>query len=697
MASAKLIAVLAIVVIIVLGLLVSNLIPGFRLPQKAQIISEGPVALSPGGSIQNGYVVHTNWAVTFTLNSLQSFVFSLNAQGANDSGLSGNTINGATVVPTSQLYVQVTPLQPYAYVPLSCSNSQYAPEATGYGSPISGQTFATPGPLEATQVTSNPQDLKVCTPTTTSWISVYPVRISVTQLTGNSSFAWPSETFFTTGPNAVNTAFLKDPQNPNLEIQVNNLGDFAGSRSPPQLNDPAFFQGTSGGSSQWYGYDSGTLGISNFANYWFGPNTGDQFSSQGGQSNFGSNYWANGVCDSSVHPGWEQLYVGFNQPPQSGTYWYAPITPSISTSIGGNYSNQNYGYDESGLSTGEIITQICNDNAQLPMSLNGYLGYAGYSSYDFTPFASAGVSGYSINSSMLVQDLPMPSLSGVAIPTMQFQFPAELLNTVIYQVNNAQFKISSFSPSSSSVESGSVVSFSGSIQDASSIPGTASLYLSQNATLLGITPVAPITFSSGDSSQPFSFDLSALYVKQVSADTLTFCVGNDAGQITDCKSAVVTITPQPTNGYVNLVIEKITAPSSVQVGHDGSVSVAIKDLGISGTAFLNATSEATTVAAISPLEQNQSIGSGQTIDMPFIVTGLSTNSTQTVSFIITLSNGTRSSSQSFSVNVTASGPICIMSCNPNVLPWYEIWTSWLAIGVLGLMAVSGFILYRRHA
>jgi hypothetical protein len=623
----------------------------------------------------------------------------LNANGANDSGLSGNTIqNGGqivTVVPKNQLYVSVTPLQPYAYVPLSCSNDQFAPGSSGYGTPVYESASRTGVGYTATAVSTQPQNIEVCSPTTSSWTSVYPVKISVIEQSGNSSYNWPAQVFNALG---ANTVFLTDPQNPNLKIQINNLGAFAGSRSPPSLSESdGFFQGTQGGVSQWYGFNNALQGIAQFTNYWFGTST--SFSSSGGQLNYGSQYWPDGICDASVHPGWEQIYLGNGQPPSAidpnygGGYWYAPITPSVSSPVGANYSDVHYGASQSGKS---VISQICSDNGQLPMSLIGYLGHAGFSSYDFTPFASEGVSGYSINSSMLIQDLPMPSLAGVGIPTMQFEIPAELLNTVIYQVNSAQFKISSLKPSATSVESGSTVTFSGSIQDSSSYPGTATLYISQNATLFGITPVSPITFSSASQSQSFSFALTALFVKQAAGDAVTLCVGNDAGQITDCKSSAVTILPQPVNGFVNLVIESINAPSSVQVGHDAGVSVTIKNLGISGTAFLNASSQSNTIAAIAPLEQNQSIGSGQTLSIPFTVTGLSGNSTQTVSFTILVSNGTYATSQVFSMNVTAGMPgPCLTNCPPGT-PWWQLWQTWAAIGIAAVASVAGFIFYRKH-
>ena len=120
--NAKVVAVGLVIVILVVALFLSGIIPGFRLPQKAQLIAVSSVNIEPGGSVQNSYVVGTDWDIALTVNSFQN-VAALELGPSNQTTCGAGTVcSGQKVIPTSQVYITLTPGQPYVSVNLIPGN-----------------------------------------------------------------------------------------------------------------------------------------------------------------------------------------------------------------------------------------------------------------------------------------------------------------------------------------------------------------------------------------------------------------------------------------------------------------------------------------------------------------------------------------------------------------------------------------------
>ena len=189
------------------------------------------------------------------------------------------------------------------------------------------------------------------------------------------------------------------------------------------------------------------------------------------------------------------------------------------------------------------------------MSLTSYLGYAGYSQYSWSPY---GLSNWgSINSTTLVENLPFSATNAVNYPTMQILISTSLVNTVIYQVNNVQFKFNSVTASSSSVESGAPITITAVVSNPSTYTGTATVTAADSLGLLDLSPISQSKTMAPGGTATMTFTVTGLHTTKSVTDTLDFSVQNNAFQITDTKAIQITVIPQPTAGSPNFQITKV--------------------------------------------------------------------------------------------------------------------------------------------
>ena len=700
--NSKVVAVGLVISILVIAILVSGIIPGFHLPRKASLISVSNVNLQPGGQIQNSYVIHTYWDAVLTINSQQNVALAqVNFGPSNDSSLQGNQINGQTVKPTTQIYVTFNPLQPYITLSLLQRSTTFAPAATGFGNvttPGCNNNFCTTA-WNGEQISTQAQPLTYYTvnPNDAVWHYHYPVQITVQKAGGLNPFTITN----VVDVEQTNSITIANPQNPSENLTINSLGNFKGSLSSPPINNPIFYQAN----GNWYGWNNGLQGISSYAQYWFGSS--DNFGAANGEgiSSPDQSYWPGSQttysypnetssCPNTVHPGWGQVegYTALIHP-ASQAYFYYPIGPQIATDQQ-SYSKSQVAYSWSAGGAPNYdytITQQCPG-----LSLNSWLGYAGYTQFQWNPYGLGNWG--TVNSSMLVEDLPYsPSISGsVVIPTLQLLISSTLVNTIIYQINNATFSLSTPTLSSSSIQSGEPDTITTTVTNTGSVSGTPTIGASDSLGILDISPITTTGALNPGQSAKLEFTVSGLTVLTSTKDTINVWVSNDAGQITDSKSVSITVTPQPTAGQPDFVITNITAPSSLAAGSSHSVTITLENLGASGTAQLTVTSEEPLIADIVPTIYNQSIGSGTSVPISLtLTTGQLPKSSQTVTFDVAVTGGATSK---FSVLITVGGgppgATCPPSCGPGGIPILDY-----AIGgiLIAAAVVIGVWYFRKNS
>ena len=226
--NAKIVAVGFVIAILVVTLFLSGIIPSFHLPQKTQLISVSQVNLEPGGSLQGKYVVNAYWNVLLTTNSYQNVALSqVNFGSQNASQLSGNTVNGQTVVPTSQVYVTIDPLQPYAALSLVERQTTFAPNANGVGNPVSIVNCAIECEAQGIKIAAQSQSLTyyIPDPNDASWTYHYPVQITVEKVGPN-----PFTSTQTIDAATVSQVKFTNPNNSSETLTINTLGMFQGSK-----------------------------------------------------------------------------------------------------------------------------------------------------------------------------------------------------------------------------------------------------------------------------------------------------------------------------------------------------------------------------------------------------------------------------------------------------------------------------------
>jgi len=655
--NVKVAAVGLVIAILVVAVLLSGVIPGFHLPQKAQLISVSSVNIQPGGSIQNSYVVGTDWYVALTVNSFQN-VAALELGPSNQTTCgSGTVCSGQTVAPTSQVYITLTPGQPYVSVnliPVQSGNGFSNPivsSVCGYGNNLTGINGFFQDYFQGKQICTNSLNSEFYVPTSQFWTPHYPVTISV-QVVGGSSPAKFSQTVDIVNMPS-NILRISNPSNPDQNITINNLGSLLGNEWPTDVGNLLFYQG--GSKCQgWCAFGSPSsdaqAALGRYADYWFGSEP--SFLQSTGVSTPDPTYYSS----SCTSPGWGQVYgytlnaLGQNL---EHTYFYYPINPSLTTPA----SSINATVKVDTNDVGE--TQYAHTNQCAGEDLTDYL-YSHTTAFQNTYGKSLG---WSISSNgTLTMPLPNQAVASVSTPAITILIPTSLANTILYQVNNAQFKITAISASSTTVTAGGYTTVTGTIENSGTISGTPQLnYYGNN--LFDLSGLSLTTLNPGQ-SEPFSLTATGLNTLLSSKNTITFYVENDAGQVTDTRQLTLTDRPPASLGVPSFAIQGIKGSSTVGVGSEITLTVEISSQGAAGTAYLSSSSENNQVSIVSPETQNVTIGGTNTEGISFYVTGVTAGNT-TIYFAVSNGQGQSQTVQTaITVTGSSSGP-CVVDCNPN--------------------------------
>lgn len=730
--SGKAIAVLLIAVIIITGVLgVTGKLP---LPKKASLISVSQVNLESGGTIQNGYLIGSYWNIAFTVNSLQNIAL-LNFGGSNHT--TAQASNGQTVTPTSQIYVTISPGQPYATVPLKQEQITWAPGASGlgcgsagecsttgqidynYGCPSAGYGGASnsglTGCLDAkNSVSTNPQTNYFFTPAAQYWTYHFPVTITAQKVGGGNSSSQidcvvngqiTSSNSCTIDMASQGSVLFENPSNHNINLTINKLGNLGGDLSQVPVGNYVFYDGGSkcpSGICGFQGYSALQDIQSGFSQYWFG-----------GAPPFSVSSGATFPEGSYSSPGWGTIATfGYGSildnyySNQTTGYFYYPTTPSLTSPQSSFYYHASA--TDSGL--GHTLTYDFNTNVQSGLDLTDWLESVAPGVSTFANPYCQGGSGCSLQWSLqgpqdqwqsLSVNLPYSEYDSVLTPVATMQISTSLVDTVLYQVNAAQFSLGAPTAYSSSATSGGSTTISVNVQNTGSYSGTATVSLSQSVNDFSFSPPSASTTLAAGASSTLSFQAQALATSTSSKDLIQICVSNDANEITDCKSITLTDNPAPSLGSQSFTITGINIPGSVSVGSTVQATVNIQSLGAEGIAYLNGASEDNSLAIVAPPSYNQSMGAGNTVPVSFTVTGVSIPNGQssrnvTLIFSVQSVNGTSVVKQ---VVITVTSGPCFIDCGPGGgggTPWYELWETWVAIGVVTIASLGGFLLYRKH-
>lgn len=541
--------------------------------------------------------MNTAWDVVITANSWQSFtaVHTFNFGATNSSNLQNNQVQGQTVVPSSQIYFTIEPLQPYATVTLVPAQELYVSGATGYGNILPNNGVA----LNAQSISTSGQSLTYYTPVSSVWHVYEPVEITIQKSGGDQPFS-PITVIVNASQGGTYT--FKNPQNSSQTLTITGLGNLAGDISLPSLNDPVFFASNGSpniNSQNFEGFNNGLNAIAGFQNYWFGSSTNFAFSNGETMPQPDQNYWpgssvptlsagstqnVTASCQATVHPGWQQEIVSALPYYPSGlVYYYAPVQPQIGPSspqstIYGELPNvQHPSY--------KTTTQTC-----LGLGLTSWLTYDGVTQYNSNPYGLGNWG--SINSTMLVENLPYSSLDFVQTPELSFLIGTQLADTIIYQQNNAQFKITAAGTSQSTVQAGASTTITVSVEDASSFPGTATIQAGVTAPVSVSPPSQSLNLSPGQ-TQSLTFTATGLQTTTENCQNVNFNAVNSIGQVTSSDSVGICVIPQPTGGNPDFVIVSVS-PTGLQLsqGQSATLNLNLKNLGGSGSASITAISSA---------------------------------------------------------------------------------------------------------
>ena len=147
---------------------------------------------------------------------------------------SGTVCSGQTVAPTSQVYITLTPGQPYVSVnliPVQSGNGFSNPivsSVCGYGNNLTGINGFFQDYFQGKQICTNSLNSEFYIPTSQFWTPHYPVTINV-QVVGGSSPAKFSQTVDIVNMPS-NILRISNPSNPDQNITINNLGSLLGER-----------------------------------------------------------------------------------------------------------------------------------------------------------------------------------------------------------------------------------------------------------------------------------------------------------------------------------------------------------------------------------------------------------------------------------------------------------------------------------
>ncbi|MCL4518346.1 MAG: hypothetical protein M1587_04030, partial [Thaumarchaeota archaeon] len=640
----KAVVIVALVIIGFIILVALNVVPGIHLPVKQQLISVSEVNLEPGGSMSNGYLINTFYDLNVAVDSLQNEAFL--TIGPQNSSFTA-TVNGQTVTPSSQIYVTLKPLQPYAVVSLKQVQIQWTQGAAGYGSPLS---LNSNGPtIQGTANSTQPQTNYFYVPSEQYWTFHYPIQVTVTKAGGTDPFT-QTVVFDAVKQNQIT---VSNPANHDENITIDQIGFYQGALSQIPVGSPIFYNGgsrcallvaseTTPGNLCGFTNAQGAIS-SGYSQYWFGGVT--QFGSSTGVSTQETQYY-DGSC---THPGWGQIqgYASGLFMHNSIGYLYYPVTPSL-TSPANPYNITK--------SLGSVVgvSYSANTNQCQGLDLTDWL----YSSSNpaIQPYSNpySNVIGWNVTQSQLSIDLPYSELAPALIPSMQILVSTSLANAVVSQVNNAQFKIENLQSYSSSVTSGGTTTVTMQIKDTSSFAGTATVSMSQSPDLFSLSPPSESLNLNAGQTGTVSFTTTALATSTQQKDSLIFYVSNDAGQVTDSQTLTLTDNPAPSLGTTSFSIVGVHAPSSIHVGTQSTVTLDIQSLGVAGTAYLSSASGDTQIAVVAPASYNQSMGTGNTVPVSFSLVGVALPqgvSAKNVTLYFAVSNGHTSQTKQVTVTV----------------------------------------------
>ena len=656
----KILAVVIIIILLILSVFLSGIIPGFRLPQREQLISVSSVNISPGGEIQNTYVVGTDWDIALTLNSFQN-VAAVSLGPSNQTTCGSNTIcSGETVAPTSQVYITLTPGQPYVsvnLVPVQSGNgfsNPIVPAVCGYGGNLTIDT-GVPLYFSGTEICSSALSSEFYIPASQFWTPHYPVTINVQVVGGQDPGSFTKTVDITNLPG--NTVTVSNPSNPAQSITINNLGSLLGNEWPTDVGNLLFYQGGSKcGPTSWCGFGSPSSdaqsALGQYANFWFGSER--SFVQRSGVGTPNTAYYSS----SCTTPGWGEVYAHATELGVviRNSYFYYPISPSLTVPTFGVNGNQVL-IGQSGLTTEYSQTSTCAG-----ADLTDWL-YTHTTSFQNTYSKSLG---WSISSNdTLTMLLPSQAVASVATPAITILVPTSLASTaILYQVNNAQFKITTLSASSTSVTAGGYTTVTGTVQNNGNIPGTPQLNYYGNS-LFDLSALSLTTLNPGQ-SETFSLTATGLNTLLSTKNTITFYVENDAGQITDSRQLALTDTPPASVGTPSFAIQGIKGSNTVGVGSEITLNVEVASQGAAGIAYLSTSSENNQIAVVTPVTDNVSIGAGNTETISFSVVGVSIGNT-TAYFSVSNGQGQTQTVQT-TIVVTGGPGSCPPSCGPGGIP-----------------------------
>lgn len=679
--NAKTFVAIAIIIVIVVGLAIASGIIPFKLPKQANLISVSQVNLASGGQAQGQYLVKTYWNIVYQASTAQQTILVLNGNCASSNCASTSltgTFNGATVNATSQLYVTITPGQPIAWVGLTQQSVTWAQQATGL---LCENPFGAFNNCQKTVPAQGPIPV-LTSGTGATWHYYFPLTVTVQKIGGGDPFTESK----TIDSFSVSSLTMNNPNDPNENLTINGLGANIGSEGLPSASVTGLQIG-----SQWYvfgGYD--ISGISEGYNtYWY--NGQQQFQTLGGESAADQRY---------ASPGWDQLQEAVHEECLLGSclintnaFYYSPVAPSLTNSPTGTSTSNTYPLPSPVPGTSASITVTNTTRSGL-----GLLPWMQQNYGIFSPYhESVGYGGgMSINSTTLQINLP----SDVLLPEVQLLASTQMVDTVIYQQNNAIFRISNLASNPTSIYDGENGIVTMDVTDTSSFQGMATIVASQSTTAFGIEPTSQNVQLNAGQTKQVSFSVKGLAVQSKTQDQLSFQAVNGLGQITDTKSITLTALPTPI-GSAFFTIQSIclsnaacsgTKPDvNVTSGGQATVYVTILSGGAQGAAYLSVKSGDSTIATISPSSYNQTLGSSATQTFQFYVSGVSTGST-TVS--VSVANSTATNDHAiFTVSVNgAPPPPCITNCPPPLIPW----TLYLGLAMIGIAMVGIVVYYFRR-
>ncbi len=519
MPNGKTIAAAIVILGIVVGLV---FLSGVAPPFLASIVGgQAPVSISQvnltqGGTAQGQYLVNTAWDIVLNVRVPQTVSLVLNGKCASSNcastSLSG-TFNGAPVNATSQLYVTISPGQPIAWVQLSGQSGNWAQSASSSdGCP----TVTSPSePLAWCAVNAAAQG-PINVFSGSDWSYRYPVTITVQKVGGGDAFT-ASQSIDVLSDHSVT---ITNPNDPSESVSLSGLGANIGAQAPPCGGGCVVSSFEANG--QWYAFATGPSSIfQEFNNYWYN-----------GQQGVSQSYSSPDPSYNS--PGWQQLEV--SPPPwwcigcASGGYWYVPIAPSI-------YGSQS--------SNSQSWTVAVSNFATVPATFTTNAGQGLIpwlqSNYGFNPYLENVGSGISVNSTTLQVNLP----TNVFQPTVQLLASTNLVDTVIYQQNNAQFKITGIQ-APSSLANGQTGTINVTLQDTSSFQGTAAIDWTQNPNYINLQPNSQeITLQAGQSGT-VTFNVLGSCPQNPGTDTVTFSAINGVDQTTSSSSVGIVLSSAST-------------------------------------------------------------------------------------------------------------------------------------------------------